>query len=133
MKADRDTKIMMGFAIACFVAAAVFATSCRLPPPGTTGRKLIDCATDAVKQNGIGLIAPVNTCLTGGDVQSCLLGLINPAAGITYDVLACVVRREGAEFAAAEAINANDTRSRRGATSARQWIAAEQIEFTDGK
>ncbi len=129
---NTDTKIMLGFATACFVAAAVFATSCRLPPPGTTGRKLIDCSVDAVKRQAIGLIAPVNTCLTGGDARACLLGLINPAAGVTLDVIACVTRREGAEFAAAELINPADKGSARAADNARAFIAAEQIEFTDG-
>lgn len=119
---------------ALFVAAVVAWSSmgCKMPQPGTVGRKLIDCGTEAVKKNAIGIIPEVNSCLTGDSAKDCLLGLVNPAVGITYDVVACVVRRQGAEFAASEQINPLDVRSKVAAGNAHEFIAAEQIEFTDG-
>lgn len=129
---DQDTKIVMWFAAVCFTAAAVFAASCKLPPPGTVTRKIIDCAVETGKQQAIGLIAPVNTCLTGGSTTECLLGLINPVAGVTEELIACVVRSQGAEFNAAAAINVSDTRSWRAAENARVFISKRGYEFKDG-
>jgi hypothetical protein len=107
----------------------VFATaSCKIPPLKVP-KSLIDCGTQAVRERGIALIAPVNTCLIAQSPAACLLGLVNPALGITTSVLACVTRSAGSELSAAAQVNASDTVSKIGAENARAFIIDQGYQF----
>ena len=132
MKFSEDAKAaLIGVAIIAYVTISLTCFGCRLPPPGTTGRKVIDCSAEAIQQQWPGAIGPVNTCLTGGGSYACLLGLIRPAAGITEDLIACLVRNQGSEFAAAAAINFDDVRSARAAESARAFLGKRHYEIAN--
>jgi hypothetical protein len=119
--------------VACYLAllSAFLAlpVACRLPPPTSTLGKVIRCSTEAVEKNGPALVAPVNTCLTNdGDATACLLGLVRPAAGITQEVIACVVRHQEKVFAESAAGNEADVRSWRAAERAREFTARYTFE-----
>lgn len=112
----------------------LLATSCPgCPDPSPTQQKWIDCASDAVKKNGIPLIPKVNDCLTGLSITSCLISLLSPAAGITEDVLACVVQSSAMSFAE----SADDPLECGAAEAADQFIQEEILkkrgwQFKDG-
>ncbi len=111
----------------------LLATSCRFPPTETQP-KVIRCGIEAVQQNWPKAIGPVNTCLAGtDDVTACLLALISPVAGITHDVIACVVRKEGSEFTHAARANPWDTRSARSADRAREFLTKQGYQFAENE
>jgi hypothetical protein len=67
----------------------------------------------------------VNTCAAYGDVASgiqCLIELIQTGACLTEDVVACVARRQTAEFAAAAESNPDDERSARAADTLSAFV-----------
>lgn len=70
-------------------------------PAGCPGgpKRLIECSGEAIATNAAKVQSAVVACLSGGGTTACLLGLINPAAGITEDVIACLVRAEASKLA----------------------------------
>ena len=99
---------------------------CKTPP---TLAKILDCTGPAIQQYGIPLIPKVNNCLTGGlNWTICLIGLISPAAGITEEIIACVVRDQGGKFAQ----TADDALENKGACRADNFITERKYEFADG-
>lgn len=114
------------------LSASLAVPSCRVPPPTTGVGKIISCGTDAVRSCGPMTLPAVNTCLAGdGDVTSCLLGLIRPATCVTEEVVACLVRHEGAEFAHAAQANPDDVRSFRCADRAKTFLEQRRYVFQD--
>lgn len=110
------------------------ATGCRVPPPDSTAGKWIRCSGAAIEQNWHQALPAVNGCLTGIDDgwRDCLVGLINPAVGITEDVIACVTRDQGTKFADSALANGQDVRSLRAAERASAWLGERRYVFADG-
>lgn len=104
--------------------------ACRMPPDSTAS-KIIRCGTQAVKDNFFQALPSVNGCLASPGYESCLFGLINPVAGITEDVVACVLRDQGQKFAAAAAANPTDTHSAQAATRARTFMNQNRYVYAD--
>jgi len=115
------------------IAAVALVSSCKLFSPGSTGAKVVSCASEAVERNWHRALPSVNTCLTvdvdEGGWRGCLFGLINPAAGITESVIACVLRDQGEKMAQQAEVNAADVRSKRGAERAQTFIAEQRYKF----
>jgi hypothetical protein len=100
-------------------------SACPKPTPdGGVVQGVIHCGSQAVQSCAGGALPAVNQCLTGtGDVTGCLLGLIQPAGCITYQVVACLTRHEGSAAARAAELNPADTRD--------AWRAARAKEFLE--
>jgi hypothetical protein len=113
----------------------VTACRCRMPSPESPAGRLIQCSTEAVAQNWHKALPGVNTCLGRDDappaIDTCLLGLIAPAVGVTEDVLACVLRRQGERFAASASTNPDDQFSARAAGNAQGFMARRGYRFAD--
>jgi hypothetical protein len=62
---------------------------CPQPMPGPGHPGIIDCSAQAVRDYGIPLIPKVSDCLQQPSFSTCLISLINPAVGITEDIVAC--------------------------------------------
>jgi hypothetical protein len=107
-------------------------SGCKVPPPNTVGGRVVSCTTQAVRDNWPAAIGPVNSCLVSASASACLLALIRPLAGITEDVVACLVRDQGSEFAHAAQANPGDTRSATAAANARNYLAEQGYTFADG-
>ena len=105
---------------------AVGCPSCPEPKPGEPG--IFDCASQAVQDHAISILPKVNDCLTGGSVTMCLISLISPVAGITEDVLSCVVRSAGSRFA----MNADDDFERQASSNATAFLCERGAQFKDG-
>lgn len=102
--------------------------------PDTTVGKLVHCGTAAVQENWPRILPSVNSCLTDQTERSyepCLISLINPVAGITEDVLACVLRDQGGKFAASAETNPGDTRSMRASVRAQAFINRYRYQFAE--
>lgn len=128
---------MRSFSLAAFLAvlSVLAVPACRVPPPDTKLGKVIDCTSKSVQENAISAVGPVNDCLTLPDDenwQACLVKLINPAVGITRDIVACVLRDSGELFAAMAETNSGDSRSARGAVRARSYIDEQGYRFVVG-
>lgn len=119
------------------VAFTLTVTSCRFFQPDSTGGRVIQCAGEAIERNWHQALPAVNTCITVDANESgwrdCLIGVINPAVGITEDLVACVLRDQGQKMAAQAERNPNDFRSERGAKRAETWIAERKYTFADGR
>lgn len=113
------------------VIAWVAIASCRLPPPDSGVGRVIDCGSEAVQKRWPAVLAPLNSCLTGAaaGVSGCLLGLINPAAGVTYDVIVCLTRQQGSTFAHAAQANPKDRVSAQAAENARRFLDEQKVVF----
>ncbi len=107
---------------------AVSACPRPLPPPLQTA---IDCGGQAIKDRGLPLIPKVNTCLLDPSFMSCLISLIQPVAGITEEIVACVVRSSGSSFASNAQANPNDEISKQNAERARMFILEREYKFSD--
>lgn len=96
------------------------------PKPGANGLGspgLVSCGTQAVAAAAPQALGPVNACLAGsGDIQACLLGLIQPAVGITIATIGCLTRHEGAAASAASQVNPDDRVDRMKAQRARDFL-----------
>lgn len=120
--------------ILAIVFFAFFAACPGCPNPTPTQQKWIDCTSAAVRTHGLPLIPKINDCVTGVfDVTGCLISLISPAAGISADVLACVVRDQGKKFAE----TADDTLECNAMKNADTFIVEhiigkEKMMFVDG-
>lgn len=116
-----------------FLAGALAGCPQPMPGPGNPGASpLIDCGVASVRDHALVLLPRVNDCLTNrGDWKGCLIGLINPAAGIVEDVLACTTRSSGATFASAANANARDTVSAESAARAEAFTRERGWQFKD--
>jgi hypothetical protein len=110
--------------LALVCSSALLIPSCRARPDGGLGApRVVDCASQAVAAHAPEALGPVNVCLAGqGDVQACLLGLIQPAIGITVDVVGCLTRKEGSAASAASQANPENTVDARRAQRAREFL-----------
>jgi hypothetical protein len=122
-------------AVGALGLVGIVCQGCRTPPPGTpgTGQRIVNCATQAVADTWPEFLPQVNGCLahdTGA--MGCLLSLIQPAVGATEDLIACLVRNQGAAYAHAAQANPGDAVSVRAAAAARQWLIERNVVFVDG-
>ncbi len=120
--------------MAALLAFGALTTSGCTPKPGRPGvvSGVISCTTDAVRSSWPRALGPVNSCLVApANVTACLLSLIDPVAGITESVIACLVRQQGSEFAASAQANPGDTRSVRAAENARAFIAERGYVYAE--
>lgn len=103
------------------------------PPPDSALGKVINCAGLNANQ-AIPFIPKVNDCLTGAvDWKGCLISLINPAANITTEVLACVTRDQGMKFAESADDQLEDTAACAADDFIRDYILGEKgMRFEDG-
>jgi hypothetical protein len=106
---------------------------CPKPVPGTPPRPgIVQCGTKAVEKCAPGALPGVNECLAGqSEIVTCLLGLIQPAGCITYEVVACLTRHEGAAAERAYQANPDDLRDRRRAIRAAEFIDKTGAKFAD--
>jgi hypothetical protein len=114
-----------------FPVLAVLALACPRPqPPGVPTHGIVQCGTEAIQKCAPGALPAVNECLSGqGDVTDCLLGLIMPAGCVTYEVVACLVRHEGAAADHAAQANPADALDVRRARRAREFLAKTGAQF----
>ncbi len=123
------TKIIFATLLAL---ALISVPACPHPMPGepTTGERFVDCGKDVIRSQGIALIPAVNTCLvTLGNPAACLLAMVDPVAGITFEMIACMVQSRGAQFNAAAQANPGDQLSKRAATNARTFLNDQGVRF----
>ena len=91
------------------------------PSPLAPG-KIVDCAGAECRAHCPEMAAQVTACLVSKDVASCLTGLIVPALGISYDVIACVVRQQGASANANVMAKSTSVDDSKIANAAREWM-----------
>jgi hypothetical protein len=110
-------------------------TACPKPTPGTVepGHPgIVQCGASAVEKCAPGAVPAVNECLAGtSEIVGCLLGLIQPAGCITYEVIACLTRHEGAAAERAYAANPDDVRDKRRAARAKEFLDKTGAKFAD--
>lgn len=111
-------------------------TACPRPPPGPGEPQphpgVLECGSRAVEACAPGALPGVNGCLAGtGDVTDCLLGLIKPVGCVTYGVVACLTRHEGAAAEHAYRANPEDTRDHWRAQRAREFLLKTGAQFGD--
>lgn len=111
--------------------AALFLAACPKPGPGPTPIPgLVECGTDAIQACASSALPGVNECLSGkGDVVTCILGLIQPAGCITYEVVACLTQHEGSAAEHAAQTNPANTRDARRAARAREFLEKTGARF----
>lgn len=106
---------------------------CPKPTPGEPQKPgIIQCASEAVQKKWPQVLPAVNRCLASAadaDWVGCLVGLIEPAAGITESVIACTVRSSGARYADAAKSNDADKMSVRAASRAQAFLADRGYRF----
>ena len=116
-------------AMMCLLAA------CPKPGPGPgqpPAPGVVQCSADAVQKCAAQALPAVNECLSGqGDITVCLIGLIQPAGCITYEVVVCLTRHEGAASMHAFEENVNDSRDAWRANRAREFLDKQQVRFDD--
>lgn len=122
-------------ALATLIALASFALtfSACTPKPGQEGGppKIVDCGVKAVTDHAIDALPGVNRCLSGtSSITDCLLGLVQPALGITFDTIACVTRHEGAAASAAAQTSGGERDARR-AARAKEFLEGQRVRFSD--
>jgi len=126
------TKRLMSI-IACLALVgflAGFLTGCPRPIEPGKPASLIDCTAQAVRSRAIPLIPKVNDCLVQpSEWQKCLIGLIDPVAGITEDALACTVQHNHGTAAAASSANPSDSLSRTRAERSQSFIKDRGYTF----
>ena len=118
-------------AIGLLAALFLMVSTAGCPKPIPPTSKWIECGGEAMRTHGIPLIPKVNDCLTGaaGSWQQCLVSLISPAAGITEDVLACVLQEQEQTFAAQASANPEDNSATTAATRAAEFIKERGYQF----
>lgn len=101
---------------------------CKVP----TKQQVIACGSTAMQQNWPSVLPQVNGCLTSpGDWEGCLIGLINPAIGVTEDLVACLVKDQGVKFSDSAKVNVNDTTSVMAAQRADAFITKRGYKFQE--
>lgn len=118
-------------AVLLLVVSSFGFTACPHPGPGpVTPGGVISCGAEAVQSCAAGALPAVNECLAGtSNVTDCLLALIQPVGCITHDVIACLVRHEGAAAEHASQANAADKRDARIAARAREYLQGQGVQF----
>lgn len=127
-------KLLGWLALGCVLYTGLLAvTACPHPQPGPGApHGIVECGAKAVQACAPGALPAVNECLSGsGDVTSCLLGLIQPAGCVTYEVVACLVRHEGAAAEHAHQANPEDTRDHWRAQRAKEFLSKTAAKFND--
>lgn len=99
--------------------------ACPRPQPGDPPKPgLVQCGGEAVQNNWPRVLPAVNRCLASMADSAwlgCLLGLIDPVAGITSDVIRCVTADSGKKFGDAALHNRSDAISERAAARAQEF------------
>jgi hypothetical protein len=117
---------VLGSAAALLTALVLLALPGCQPKPRTDGLGppgIVRCGSEAVGKHAIDALPGINQCLAGeGDVMACILGLVQPAAGILVDTVLCVTSHEGAAARAAATGNPFDERDRRRAARAEEFL-----------
>lgn len=90
--------ILLGICVGLLLAGAL---GCPKPTPGPgephAGGPL-HCGTQAISACAPKALPVIYSCLDGtGDATACLMGLIAPVGCAAYEVVACLVRGEGAK------------------------------------
>jgi hypothetical protein len=112
------------------LVAALTLTACPHTGPGPSiPSAIIKCAKDEIQNKGVTLIPKVNDALQRDDWSDRLLALIDASAGVTADVLACVVRSVLGDYLAASQANPSDAISKRSADRAQTFIDAQKYTF----
>lgn len=113
--------------------AMLLVTACPKPIPGpVTHPGIVQCATMAVQQCAPGALPAVNECLSGnGDVTQCLLGLIQPAGCVTFEVIACLTRHEGAAADHAFKANPDDALDFKRSKRAKEFLEKSGAKFAE--
>lgn len=107
--------------------------SCKPPPgapPGTGVPGLLNCAAEAVKAKWPAVLPAVNRCLAAAATSEwfdCLLGLIEPTAGVTEEIIACTVQSSGRSYADAGA--RGDVLSAKASARATEYIKQRGYRF----
>ena len=73
--------------------SALLASSCAWLR-SDTGQHVVTCGTAAVTENLPKIETAAVTCLVSANATACLLALVDPAQGITLDLIACLVRQQ---------------------------------------
>lgn len=116
--------------VLCLVVLLDLAGCPKPGPPGTPTHGVIQCATEAIQKCAPGALPAVSECLSGeSDVTACLLGLIQPAGCITYQVVACLVRHEGSAADHAAQANPADAIDVRRARRAKEFLTETGAQF----
>jgi hypothetical protein len=127
--------VMKNALAAVLLVVALASSACPHPTPGPVEPgpgKVISCGTQAIQSCAPGALPAVNGCLAGiGDIVSCLIGLIQPAGCLTYEVISCLVRHEGSAAATAASKNPDDTVDKRRAARAQEFITRQKLQFQD--
>jgi len=120
--------------VVLYAALVVAIAACPRPQPQPgPAHGIVECGAKAVQACAPGALPAVNECLSGtGDVTTCLLGLIQPAGCVTYEVVACLVRHEGQAAEHAYQANPKDTRDRWRADRAKEFLERTGAQFNDG-
>lgn len=118
---------------AAFLLAVVMFAGCRVPAPGTPGRRLVDCSVDVIKRQSINAIDPVNDIIADGGLtdSEAKSQLINLGIDIGQDVLACVLRDQGTRFAQSADANPADRKSVVAARRAQEYLRDHNVQFAD--
>jgi len=101
-------------------------------PPGTGSPGIIDCTSQAVQKQWPRVLPAVNQCLVmaaEANWVGCLIGLIDPVAGVTESTIACLTSTSGARFRDAAEHNPNDGASARAAARAEEFVAKRGYRF----
>lgn len=94
--------------------------------------KIVSCGGEALAHCAPDMLGPTNECLAGsGDIVSCLMGFTRPAACAGLDIVACMVRHEGAAAKAAAASNPNNTVDARRSARAEEFLRRKNVAFAD--
>jgi hypothetical protein len=122
-------RTVLGSAAPKLLALFVFCSlGCQPKPgsgPGLGKPGLISCATEVAADRAVDFLGPVNGCLAGeSDIQSCLLGLVQPAVGATLAVIGCLTKHEGAAARSAAEANPFNDRDKRRAARAGEFLGA---------
>lgn len=121
-----DVLVLSAAALSC-------STIQKLPP---TALDVISCTADHVVRRAPAAIPLVNSLLTNGESPdcdgACKLELARLVANLGEDVVACVIRRQGVEYAGASVTDPRDTVSPGAATRARAIIAEKGWRFEGG-
>jgi hypothetical protein len=132
MRDDYEAEGQSLLALIALALLAMLFAGCPKPTPAPGEPGVLDCASQAVRDHWPQVLPEVNKCLAAasdGDWMGCLTGLIVPAAGITEEVVACLVHSSGASYADAAAHNPHDGISVRAAQRAATFIAQRGYQF----
>lgn len=111
---------------------ALVVAGCPKPTPQTHPGGILECSSDAVKAHWPDALPAVNRCLAAAADSAwfdCLVGLISPVAGITEEVIGCVVRGTGDRYRQAASANPRDAVSAVAASRAAEFLNHQGYTF----